>query len=248
MMMVPSGPGDMPIMYATYAFMIVLVILICGNVGLLLFARAASREADLVVRTALGASRGRIVGQMFAEALVLGGAAAILGVAAADAALRTWGKVFLETNLGRLPFWFDLSLSPKTFAVAMVLTVAAAAVAGILPAMKITRGMGHRLKQATAGSGGLQFGGVWTVVIVAQVATTVMFPGMVYVERMLVRGVQEFDAGFASEQYLAAKIERDYDVAAARPPPPRRSSATRGWRPRWKRCGRKWPRSPASAA
>ena len=72
--------------------MVVLLILICGNVGLLLFARAASREADLVVRTALGASRGRIVSQMFAEALVLGSVAAIVGVTAADFALRTWGR------------------------------------------------------------------------------------------------------------------------------------------------------------
>ena len=50
-----------------------------------------------------------------------------------------------------------------------------------MPAMKITRGMGDRLKQTTAGSGGLQFGGVWTVVIVAQVAATVMFPAVVYI-------------------------------------------------------------------
>jgi predicted permease len=215
MMMVPDGPDDMPIMYAIYSFTIVLVILICGNVGLLLFARAASREADLVVRTALGASRGRIVTQMFAEALVLGSVAAIVGVTAANFALRTWGTVFLETNLGRLPFWFDLSLSPRTFAVAIVLTVAGAAVAGIVPAMKITRGMGHRLKQTTAGSGGPQFGGVWTVVIVAQVAATVMFPAVVYLEQSLVRGVEEFDPGFATEQYLAVKIERDYAVDAS---------------------------------
>ena len=200
-------------MYAIYSFMAVLVILICGNVGLLLFARAASREADLVVRTALGASRGRIVAQMFAEALVLGGVAAIVGVIAADFALRTWGVTFLETNMGRLPFWFDLSLSPRTFAVAIVLTVAGAAVAGIMPAMKITRGMGgHRLKQTTAGSGGLQFGGVWTVVIVAQVAATVIFPAVVYMEQFLLRGIQEFDPGFATEQYLAVQIERDYPV------------------------------------
>jgi hypothetical protein len=124
MMAAPGAPGDQPIMYSIYFFTVVLLILICGNVGLLLFARAASREADLVVRTALGASRGRIVAQMFAEALVLGSVAAIVGVAAADAALRTWGTVFLETNLGRLPFWFDLSLSPRTIAVALVLTVA----------------------------------------------------------------------------------------------------------------------------
>jgi predicted lysophospholipase L1 biosynthesis ABC-type transport system permease subunit len=99
-----------------------LLILICGNVGLLLFARAASREADLVVRTALGASRGRIVAQMFAEALVLGCVAAIVAVTAADVALRTWGMAFLQTNYGRLPFWFDLSLSARAFVAAIVLT------------------------------------------------------------------------------------------------------------------------------
>jgi predicted permease len=212
MMASPGEPGDQPIMYAIYSFMTLLVILICGNVGLLLFARAASREADLVVRTALGASRGRIVAQMFAEALVLGAVAAIVGVTAAGFALRTWGTVFLETNIGRLPFWFDLSLSPRTFAVAIVLTVAGAAVAGIMPAMKITRGMGDRLKQSTAGGGGLQFGGVWTVVIVAQVAATVIFPAVVYMEQSLLRGIQDFDPGFATEQYLAVQIERDYAV------------------------------------
>jgi predicted permease len=212
MMASPGEPGDQPIMYAIYSFMIMLVALICGNVGLLLFARAASREADLVVRTALGASRGRIVAQMFAEALVLGGFAAIVGVIAADFTLRTWGTVFLETNLGRLPFWFDLGLSPRTLAAATALTLLSAAIAGIMPAMKITRGMGDRLKQTTAGGGGLQFGGVWTVVIVAQVAATVMFPAIVYVEQSLLRGIKDFDPGFATEQYLAVQIERDYPV------------------------------------
>jgi predicted permease len=212
MMASPGNPGDQPIMYSIYFFTVVLLILICGNVGLLLFARAASREADLVVRTALGASRGRVMVQMFAEALVLGSVAAIVGVAAAGVALRTWGLTFLETNMGRLPFWFDLSLSPRTFAVAIVLTVACAAIAGLMPALKITRGMNHQLKQTTAGSGGLQFGGVWTVVIVAQVAATVMFPAVVYMEQSLLRGVQDFDPGFATEQYLAVQIERDNPV------------------------------------
>ena len=212
MMAAPGAPGDQPIMYSIYFFTVVLLILICGNVGLLLFARAASREADLVVRTALGASRGRIVAQMFAEALVLGSVAAIVGVTAAGVALRTWGVTFLETNLGRLPFWFDLSLSPRALAVAIVLTVAGAAIAGIMPAMKITRGMGAQLKQTTAGSGGPRFGGVWTVVIVAQVAATVMFPAVVYMEQFLLRRVQDFDPGFANEQYLAVQIERDYPV------------------------------------
>src|SRR5688500_12117842 len=78
--------------------------------------------------------------------------------------------------------------------------------------MKISCGMGDRLKQTTAGSGGLQFGGVWTVVIVAQVAATVMFPALVYVEQAFQRGVRDFDPGFAAEQYLAVQIERDDPV------------------------------------
>src|SRR6185436_16983861 len=142
-------------------------------------------------------------------ALVLGSVAAIVGMTAAGFALRTWGTVFLETNMGRLPFWFDLSLSPRTFAVAIVLTVAGAAVAGIMPALKITRGMGDRLKQTTAGSGGLQFGGVWTVVIVAQVAVTVVFPAIVWFENVQLNRMQDFNPGFATNQFLAVQLERD---------------------------------------
>jgi predicted permease len=213
MMTAPDGVDGAVILYSIYFFVVLLLILICGNIGLLLFARAASREADLVVRTALGASRGRIAAQMFAEALVLGGLGAGVGVIAADTALRTWGMAFLETNLGRLPFWFDLSPSPGTFALAIALTVAGAAIAGILPAMKMTRGMGHRLKQTTAGSGGLQFGGVWTVVIVAQVAATVIFPAAVYWEHGQLRRIEAFDAGFATERYLAIQIEGDQPAA-----------------------------------
>ena len=247
MMAAPGEPGDQPIMYSVYFFIAMLLILICGNVGLLLFARAASRDADLVVRTALGASRGRIVAQMFAEALVLGGVAAIVGVTAADFTLRTWGVVFLETNIGRLPFWFDLSLSPRTFAVAILLTVAGAAVAGIMPALKITRGMGDRLKQTTAGSGGLQFGGVWTVVIVAQVAATVMFPAVVYMEQSLLRRIRDFDPGFATEQYLAVQIERDYPVdggsnadAATRERNARLAATLEELRSKARRAARRW--------
>ena len=209
MMMAPDGPEAAIILYSVYGFVALLLILICGNVGLLLFARAASREADLVVRTALGASRGRIAAQMFAEALVLGGLGAGAGVIAADMALRTWGMAFLQTNLGRLPFWADLSLSPRTFAVAIVLTVAGAAIAGVMPAMKMTRRMGHRLKETSSGGGGLQFGGVWTVVIVAQVAATVMFPAAVYWVQGQLRRVDNFQSGFAHEQYLAVRLERD---------------------------------------
>jgi predicted permease len=208
--MAMGGNGeDLQFMLLIYAFIGMLVTLICGNVGLLLFARAASRESDLIVRTALGASRSRIVSQLFAEALVLGGVAAIVGLVVADLFLRNWAMTFLEANYGNLPFWWDLSLSPLTVAAAITMTVLAATVAGVMPALKITRGMGDRLKQTTAGAGGLRFGGVWTVVIVAQVAVTVVFPAVVWFENKQLGRMQDYNPGFATEQFLALDLERD---------------------------------------
>jgi putative ABC transport system permease protein len=212
-MMAMGGNGeDLQFMLLIYFFIGMLVTLICGNVGLLLFARAASREGDLIVRTALGASRSRIVSQLFAEALVLGGLAAIVGLVVADLFLRNWAMTFLEANYGNLPFWWDLSLSPATVVAALLLTVLAATVAGVMPALKITRGMGDRLKQTTAGAGGLRFGGVWTVVIVAQVAVTVVFPAVVWFENVQLGRLQDYNPGFATEQFLAVSIESDAPV------------------------------------
>lgn len=209
--MMNGGPGqdDLGIFASIYVFAVMLLVLICGNIALLLFARAATRESEFTVRTALGASRGRIVVQMFAEALALGGLAAVVGLTAAHVVLQNWGLTFLEANLGRLPFWYDVSLSPETVLFALGLTVLGSGIAGVIPALKVTRGMGSRLKQATAGAGGLQFGGIWTAVIVVQVAVTVAFPGVVYQEHWLLRHAETFDAGFPTEQYLAAQVQLD---------------------------------------
>lgn len=203
------SPQDLGILFTTNVFTIALLVLVCGNVALLLFARAATRESELVVRSALGASRSRIVTQLFVEALVLGGVAAAVGLVAAHIALRTWGMNFLEINLGPLPFWYELRLSPSTVLFAIALTVLGSVIAGVIPALKVTRGMTSRLKQATAGAGGLQFGGVWTLVIVVQVAITMAFPALVYVEHWQLRHVRTFEAGFAAEEYLAVRIEMD---------------------------------------
>ena len=208
----PSGE-ERVIAFSIYVFAVMLLVIVCGNVGLLMFARAAARESELVMRTALGATRSRIVLQMFAEALALGGAAAVVGLVAAGFALRSWGREFLELNLGQLPFWFELRVSPGAVLVALGLTVLGAAIAGVVPALKVTRGLGPRLKQAAAGAGGLQFGGVWTAVIIVQVAITVAFPALVYVEQWQMRHIQTFDAGFATQEYLAVRIEMDADSA-----------------------------------
>jgi len=195
-------------------FLIMLLVLVCGNVALLMFARAATRESEIVVRTALGAGRGRIIGQLFAEALVLAGVAAPVGIAAARFLLQWWLSVTEIDAEGRLPFWFTGNLAPSTVAYAVGLTLLGAIVSGVVPAFKVTgRGVESRLRQAAAGGGGLRFGGVWTVVIVAQVAVTLAFPAAVFFVRRHVVDVQTFDAGFPAAEYLSARLEMDRESA-----------------------------------
>lgn len=207
----PDAPaaGELAMTVVIYTFVIVLLVVVCSTVALLLFARAASRESELLVRSALGATRGRLVTQLFAEALVLGAAAVVVALAAAQLALSNWGRPYLEANYGRLPFWYEFNLSPMTVFVACGLAVLGAAIAGIIPAGKITRGLGTQLRAGTAGGGGVSFGGVWTAVIVVQVALTVALPAVVLLLQSETRRVETYDMGFTEDQYLAVNVAID---------------------------------------
>ena len=197
------------VMALTHLFVVMLVGVVCSTVALLLFARAAARETEILVRTALGASRGRIVAQLFAEALVLAGLSAFVGLTAAQLALTRLGKPYLEINLGRLPFWYDFDLSLRTVFYALLLAVLGAVIAGVMPARKITRGLGARLRAGTAGGGGVSFGGVWTAVIVTQVALTVAFPAAVVLVRSEMNRIGSYDVGFPAREYLGVSVKID---------------------------------------
>ena len=203
------SPDEMGTIALIYFFIVMLVVVVCSTVALLLFARAASRETEILVRSALGASRRRIVVQLFAEALVLAGLAAVVGLAMAQLALTRLGAPYLELNYGRLPFWYDFDLSPRTILLALLLAVLGAVVAGVLPARKITRGLGTRLRAGTAGGGGVSFGGVWTAVIVIQVALTVAFPATVLLVHSEIKRIESYDVGFHAQEYLGVNVGVD---------------------------------------
>jgi predicted permease len=204
-----NNADDTGMMALIYFFVVALVVVVCSTVALLLFARAAARETEILVRSALGASRRRIVTQLFAEALVLAGVATVVGLAAAQLSLTRWGEPYLEMNYGRLPFWYDFNLSLTTITYALALAVIGAVVAGVMPARKITRGLGTRLRAGTAGGGGVSFGGVWTAVIVMQVAITVMFPAVVMLVRSESNRIASYDAGFRTQEYLGVTLGID---------------------------------------
>ena len=202
-------------LFAAYfgnSFMLVFLLLIYANVALLMFARAATRESEFVVRSALGASRGRILVQLFTEALVLGALGAVIGIAIARLGMA-WGFGFLRENRVELPFWFREGLSPLTLLYAVGLTLLAAAVAGVLPALKVTRGLGTQLRAAAAGGGGPRFGRGWAVVIVAQVAFTAGFFPLLIGMGVHAQDLRAVELGVRADDYLTAKL-------LFSPPPP----------------------------
>ena len=193
------------------AFGALFLVVVCGNVALLMFARAATREREILVRRALGAARSRIVMQLFAEALVLAAIAAVLGLTATDFALK-WALAAMSTEAEGWPFWFEGGLSATTLTYSAWLTVLAAVVAGVVPALKITRtNMEVGLRQASAGAGGIRMGGIWTGVIVAQIAATVLFTAVAYVVQRQAAGIASAKAAFPAEEYLAVRLEMDRD-------------------------------------
>lgn len=209
--------GEALSLWSINLFIIMLLALVCSNVALLMFARAATRESEIAVRNAIGASRARIITQLFAEALVLGTFGAALGLAAAGFGLR-WGLGIAATQFmdgAPLPFWFRSTLSPSTVLYAGILAVVAAIIAGVLPALKVTRGVGTQLRQASAGGGGLRFGGVWTAVIVTQVALTVALPSTAFQLRKDANRIRTLEVGFPTQQYLSLRLEMDRDASTA---------------------------------
>lgn len=195
---------------------LVLLLVAAGNVAMLIFARTAIRFRELAVRTALGASRTRIVAQIFAETLVLAVLASGAGVLVID---RVLGNVDLSRLVGEtdIPYWFDLGLTPKAALHALGLAVLAATVAGVVPALRLTgRNVQGSLKQATGSS--LRFGRVTAALIVADVALSVAVISIAFAlsSRMNDTLGTEQLAGIPTDEYLAVELRMPVTAATAR--------------------------------
>ena len=159
-----------------------LALIIAVNVSVLVYARTATRLGEIAVRTALGASRGRIVSQLFVEALVLSGSAAAIGLALVSVAFRMLLAYDATNPYSGLPFWMQLELTPGVAAYAALLAVVGAVMIGVLPALKATgRKSTATLQQFSGRAAGVQLGRTWTALIVLQVAIAVMaLPGALH--------------------------------------------------------------------
>jgi putative ABC transport system permease protein len=206
-----QSPGDAgPVEFATTHLPILLVLLVaCVNVGTLVYARTATRDAEIAMRFALGASRGRIVSQLFVEALVLSAVAAAVGLTVAHVTVKWATQAFNSGDTGGLPFWVDPGLKPTTVLFAAALTMTAAAILGVLPALKATRAQIHtRLRNLGAGAT-LQFGKVWTAAMIAQVAFAVicLTPARGISEEAL--RDRQIRGRFPAEEYVTVRLDLD---------------------------------------
>ena len=210
-------PGD-PIRLedlAVHAIVVLLLGAVSVNVATLVFARTAMRESEMIVRHALGASRARVVAQIVTESLVLTLTAAVLGLVVAQATVRyAWARAS-EILADGLPFWVDLTLEPATIVYALLLALVAAPMIGLLPALKATRSSVQRGLQGTAGAGGtIKFGGVWSFIIGAQVAFTLLFlPAAVGISSNVLSAHSTW-AEFPAEHFLTFRLSMDDEAVA----------------------------------
>ena len=195
-------------------FVCLLLIPPCANIAMLVYARSVMRQEEIAIRTALGASRMRIVAQLFIEMLVLTTIAAVLALTVISALSFYYERLMLR-GLERLPFWisFDLSLNAVLFAA--TLATACALATGLLPAMQATRNFARPGLSALDPRNRLRLGALWTTLAVAQIAFSfAALPTAVEMAWGTLRP-HALGPGFEAGSYLTARISLDLDEDAS---------------------------------
>lgn len=192
-----------------------ILVLACANVAALMFARTALRESEIVVRNALGASRMRIMGQLFAEALVLTSVSAIVGLVGTRTAIAFALGLTAERHTP-LPFWIDANIAPATILYTALLAIAAAGMVGLLPALRATgRQVRAQLSQIGSGGTSMRFGGAWSAIIVMQVALSVLCLPFGIAAAFEAYRETTLRAAYSSDPYLTFRPVIDAESSAA---------------------------------
>jgi len=127
------------------------LLIACANIANLLLARATARQKEIAIRTAMGASRGRVVRQLLVESLTLSAIGGALGTAAAIVAVPAIGRS-LPANLLPVP---DIDVDWVVMAFAIGITVATGVLFGLIPSRRAAAtDLNATLKLAGRSAGG----------------------------------------------------------------------------------------------
>ncbi len=180
------------------------LLLACVNVANLLLVRATVREREMVIRSALGAARFRLIRQMLTESILL----ALFG-GAAGMGLGVWGSHLLASvNLQTdLPLSFNLGFDWHVFAFSSVVAVVAGALVGIVPALRLARAnLNVVLREGGRGvaAGGHKFRDALVTIQVGSALLLLIIAGLF--ARRLVES-EHADLGFDSTRVLTMMMD-----------------------------------------
>lgn len=188
-----------PAILALMGAVIFLLLIACANVANLLLVRASLRERELAVRTAMGAGRWPLVRQMLAEALLLAGIGAVIGLGLAWLGIRELLSI-APANLPRLD---SISIDPAVLAFTAAAGLAAAAIFGLAPVWRASQPDVMRILRGSARNAGLGGGRLLrNSVVVAEVALSfVLLIGSGLMVRSFI-ALQHIDPGYDPHNVL----------------------------------------------
>ena len=184
-----------------------LVLLIaCANLANLMLARASAREREIGVRLSLGASRGRLIGQMLVESLLLAALGAVFGIVLSQGLTRLM-VAFLSTANQRM--FVELYPDWRVLAFTSGLAILTCAIFGLTPALRATRVAPVTVLKSTGRgmTSGRERFALRRVLVVSQVALSlVLLVGAMLFVRTL-RNLLTVDPGFQQQGVLVANLD-----------------------------------------
>lgn len=196
-----------PILWLLMGATGLVLLLACANVANLTMARLLGRHRELAMRSALGAQRGRLVRQLLAESTLLSCIAAVAGL------MFAWSTLGLLTRfIGRFTDRTDaIALDPGVLAFTLAVAVVSGLAFGTFPALATRVDMTASLKQGSPGAGtSRRQRRLQAVMVVAQVALSVVLLVGAGLLLASVLRLQRIDAGFRADRLLTANIAGNF--------------------------------------
>ena len=178
------------------------LLIACANVANLLLARATTRQKEIAIRTALGASRSRIVRQLLTESILLSVAGGALGLL-----LARWGvKLIIAVSPNSIPRSREINLDGRLLAFTIGVSVLTGIIFGLVPALQSSKpDLNETLKDAGRGSTGRRHL-FRSGLVVSEVALTLV---LLIGAGLMIRSfhhLQQVDPGFNDDHLLTFNI------------------------------------------